>query len=402
MSSIKGIRARKIFDSRGNPTIEVDIQLESGFVGRESVPSGASTGMHEVFKIEDIDKAVKNIDAIKTSLLNQDAQDQEKLDLLMINLDGTKQKKNIGGNVILATSLAICEAAAKESKMPLFQYINKIAGIEMKSFKMPTPLFNIINGGKHADNNLPIQEFMVVPNLGNSFREKMEAGVNVFHRLKEHLKKMNLSTNVGDEGGFAPALNSNEEAMEVIVESIKKSGYEPGDQVGMCLDVAASSIADLKAMTYPLSPIDYYQKLLDEYPINIIEDPLDENDWQGWQEMTERLGKRVQIVGDDIFTTNPELFKKGIEMKVANSVLIKPDQIGTLSETLRTIKMAIENKYNVIISHRSGETESTFISDLAVGVGANYIKTGAPSRGERVAKYNQLLRIEEMLSNHNS
>lgn len=398
MSAIKDIRARKIFDSRGNPTIEVDVTLESGARGQESVPSGASTGMHEVFKLEDIDKAVKNVDILKTSLLNQDAQDQEKLDLLMINIDGTKQKKNIGGNVILATSLAICEAASHDMKMPLFQYINKISGIKLNTFQMPTPLFNIINGGKHADNNLPIQEFMVVPNLGNSFREKMEAGVNVFHRLKEHLLKMNLSTNVGDEGGFAPALNSNEEAMEVIVESIRRAGYEPGKDVSMSLDVAASSIADLKAMTYPLSPIDYYEKLLDEYPIKIIEDPLDENDWQGWQEITERLGQRIQIVGDDIFTTNPELFKKGIEMKVANAILVKPDQIGTVSETLRTIRMAIENKYHVIISHRSGETESTFIADLAVGVGANYIKTGAPSRGERVAKYNQLLRIEERLS----
>ncbi len=402
MSAIKEIKGRKIFDSRGNPTIEVDVTLASGAFGQESVPSGASTGSHEVFKLENIEQAVKNVEILKQSLINQEAQDQEKLDLLMINVDGTKQKKNIGGNTILAVSLAICEAAAKELDIPLFSYINKISGVKMQSFQMPTPLFNIINGGKHADSNLPIQEFMIVPRLGNSFREKMETGVKVFHHLKEHLKKMNLSTNVGDEGGFAPALNSNEEAMEVIVEAIRHSGFEPGDDVAMCLDVAASSIADLKAMTYPLSPIDYYEKLLDEYPIKIIEDPLDENDWQGWQEITRRLGGRIKIVGDDIFTTNPELFKKGIELKVANSVLIKPDQIGTLSETFRTIRMAIENKYDVIISHRSGETESTFIADLAVGVGANYIKTGAPSRGERIAKYNQLLRIEERLNQSNS
>lgn len=397
MSAIKSIKGRKIFDSRGNPTLEVDVMLTSGAFGRESVPSGASTGSHEVFKLENINQAVKNVETLKASLINQEAEDQEKLDLLMINIDGTKQKKNIGGNVILATSLAICEAAAKDAKLPLYKYINKISGIKLDKFNLPIPLFNIINGGKHADNNLPFQEFMIVPNLGQTFRERMEAGVKVFHQLKTHLMKMNLSTNVGDEGGFAPALNSNEEAMEVIVDAVRESGFQPGNDVNMCLDVAASAIADLNAVTYPLSPINYYEKILDEYPITIIEDPLGEGDWQGWQEITERLGKRIQIVGDDIFTTNPELFKKGIEMKVANSILVKPDQIGTLSETLRTIRMAIENKYQVIISHRSGETESTFISDLSVGVGAGYIKTGAPSRGERISKYNQLLRIEEEL-----
>lgn len=395
MSTIKDIKGRKIYDSRGNPTIEVDVILSNGIHGRESVPSGASTGINEVFKLEDIDKAVKNIEILKPNLINQDVHDQEKLDLLMINLDGTKQKKNIGGNVILAVSLAICEAAAKDMKIPLYQYINQISGIKMEKFRLPTPLFNIINGGKHADSKLAFQEFMIVPNLGQSFKEKMEAGVKIFHHLKDDLKKMNLSTNVGDEGGFAPSLNSNEEAMELIVEAINHTGYKPGKDVHLCLDVAASSIADLKAVTYPLSPIDYYEKILDEYPISIIEDPLDEKDWQDWQAITERLGKRIKIVGDDIFTTNPEIFKKGIQLKVANSILVKPDQIGTLSETLRTIRMAIENHYEVVISHRSGETESTFISDLAVGVGADYIKTGAPSRGERIAKYNQLLRIEE-------
>jgi enolase len=399
MSVIKDIRSRKIFDSRGNPTIETEVILSNGVSGRQSVPSGASTGDHEVFKIEDIQKAIRNVEALKPSLINQEVKDQEKLDLLMINLDGTKQKKNLGGNVILSISLAICEAGALDSGMALYEYINHLSQIRLSKFNLPIPWFNIINGGKHADGHLPFQEFMVVPIVGDTFKEKMDAGVKIFHSLKNHLKKMNLSTNVGDEGGFAPSLNSNEEAMEVIVESIKQAGFYPGKDISMCLDVAASSIADLNSVTYPLLPIDYYEKIITEYPITIIEDPLDENDWQGWKEMTQRLGGKIKLVGDDIFTTNPELFKKGIEMNIANCILVKPDQIGTLSETLRTIRLAKENNYDVTISHRSGETESTFIADLAVGVGAQYIKTGAPSRGERVAKYNQLLRIEEKTIN---
>lgn len=397
MSAIKDIKSRKILDSRGNYTLEVDVFLNSGVVGRASVPSGASTGSHEVFKFADIEQSMKNVEVLKQHLVGQDASNQDKLDLLMINTDGTKQKKTLGGNVILALSLAICEASARESKIPLYKYINQISGVRLSNFELPTPLFNIINGGKHADNTLSIQEFMIVPEVKGSYRSKLEAGVKVFHQLKKDLLKMNLSTNVGDEGGFAPKLNSNEEAMEVIVEAISHLGMKPGSDISLALDVAASSIADLKAMTYPLSPIDYYEKIATEYPIVSIEDPLGEDQWEDWHEITSRIGNRVNIVGDDIFTTNPELIEKGIRGAVANSVLIKPDQIGTLSETFRAIRLAQENKLDVMISHRSGETESTFISDLSVGVGAKYIKTGAPSRGERVAKYNQLLRIEEHL-----
>lgn len=395
MSAIKDIQARKIYDSRGNPTLEVDIYLASGVRGRASVPSGASTGKSETLKLQDMVQSINNVAILKNSLVGQDAAEQEKNDLLMINTDGTKQKKNLGGNVILAVSLAMCDAAAKEANLPLYQYIHSISGINFDNYSLPTPLFNIVNGGKHADSNLPFQEFMIVPMVNGTFAQKLDMGVMVFQHLKQHLKQMNLSTNVGDEGGFAPALNSNEEAMEVIVDAIQDTGLTPGKDVSLALDVAASAVADLNAVTYPLPPIAYYEKILTEYPIALIEDPLGEDDWQGWQKITEQLGNKIKIVGDDIFTTNPELFAKGIEMHVANSVLIKPDQIGTLTETLRTIRLARDNKYNVVISHRSGETESTFIADLAVGVGADFIKSGAPSRGERVAKYNQLLRIEE-------
>lgn len=397
MSAIKEVVGRKIYDSRGNPTLEVDILLEGGARGRASVPSGASTGISEVFKFGDIEKSVANVEALKKNLVGQEAQEQEKIDLLMINLDGTKQKKNIGGNVIMAVSLAICEAAAIEAGMPLFKYINKISGIKLDKYSLPIPMFNIINGGKHADSGLSIQEFMIVPFLPGTYKERFEAGVKVYHQLKEDLRKRNLATSVGDEGGFAPTLTTNEEAMELIVGAITNAGFNPDHDMKLALDVAASSIPDLNAVTYPLDPISFYEKIVNEYPISIIEDPLNEADWNGWQEITQRIGDKIKIVGDDIFTTNSELLKKGIDMKAGNSILVKPDQIGTLTETLQTIKLAIANKFDVAISHRSGETESTFISDLAVGVGAQYIKTGAPSRGERMAKYNQLLRIEEEL-----
>jgi len=395
MSAIKDIKGRLIYDSRSNPTLEVDVILANGTMGRASVPSGASTGKTETFKLSNIKQSVDNVNVLKTSLIGHEVKNQEEIDLLMINTDGTKQKKNLGGNVLLATSLAICEASAKEQKMPLYQYINSISAIKLDKFKMPVPFFNIINGGKHADNNLPFQEFMITPIKEASFAERLNAGVLVYQHLKKHLKEMNLSTNVGDEGGFAPALNSNEEAMEVIVDSIKDCNFTPGKDVSMALDVAASSIPDLGAVTYPLAPIAYYEKVLTEYPIYLIEDPLGEEDWNGWQEITKKLTDKIKIVGDDIFTTNAELLEKGIQMGVANTILIKPDQIGTLSETFRTIRLAKEHNYQVMISHRSGETESTFIADLAVGTGADFIKSGAPCRGERVAKYNQLLRIEE-------
>lgn len=398
MSAIKDIKGRKIYDSRGNPTIEVDVILEQGIIGRASVPSGASTGKTEVFKITDIKQALTNIESLKQNLVNQNASDQEKLDLLMINIDGSKRKNNLGGNVILALSLAICNAAANEKKIPLFRYINSISGINLSEFKMPIPYFNIINGGKHSDNNLPFQEFMVVPQIDGTFSQKLEAGVNVYQHLKKDLKEKNLTTNVGDEGGFAPQISVNEEAMELLVDAIEHTGLKPNEDMTIALDVAASSIPDLNAVTYPSSPIDYFEKILDEYPISSIEDPLIEDDVNGWVEITKRLGNKINIVGDDIFTTNPEIFEKYAKMGIANTILIKPDQIGTLTETIKTIKLARAHNYKVMISHRSGETESAFISDLAVGAGADYIKSGAPSRGERVAKYNQLLRIEEDLN----
>ena len=398
MSTIKDIKGRKIFDSRGNPTLEVDVMLSSGVLGRASVPSGASTGKTEVFKLTDIKQAITNVEVLKPNLLNQEAFEQEKLDLLMINTDGTKQKKNLGGNVILAISLAICEAAAKEKNVPLYQYINSISGIDLPKFSLPTPYFNIINGGKHSDSNLPFQEFMIVSKLEGSFSQKLDAGVDVFQHLKKDLKEKNLSTNVGDEGGFAPAIGSNEEAMEILVDAIEHTGFVSNKDMSIALDVAASSIPDLNAVTYPLSPIAYYEKILEEYPISSIEDPLREDDLNGWIEITKKLGGKINIVGDDVFTSNPEIFEKDAKLGIANTILIKPDQIGTLTETLRSIKIARANNYKIMISHRSGETESTFIADLAVGIGADYIKSGAPSRGERISKYNQLLRIEEGLN----
>lgn len=397
MSSIKDIRGRKVLDSRGNPTLEVDVILDSGVLGRESVPSGASTGRYEAHKLEDIDKSVVNVETLRSSLVGQNPKNQEKIDLAMINSDGSIRKTNLGANTTLAISLATCDAAAKDAKIPLYKYINSISGIKFNAFKIPIPMFNIVNGGKHADNNLSFQEFMVIPEGEKSFKQRLNAGVKVFHTLKDHLKKMNLSTNVGDEGGFAPRLNSNEEAMELIVHSINAAGFQPNSDISIGLDIAASSIQDLNSITYPLSPVAYYQKIVDEYPISLIEDGLGEDDWEEWSQLTQKLGSRIKLIGDDIFTTNFERLQEGITRKVANGIIIKPDQIGTLTETFKTIKLAKETGYVCVISHRSGETESNFIADLAVGVGAEYIKSGAPSRGERVTKYNQLLRIEEEL-----
>lgn len=397
MSLIKDIRGRKVLDSRGNPTLEVDVILDSGVLGRQSVPSGASTGRYEAHKIEDINVSIANVQNLRSSLVGQDSAYQEKIDLLMINTDGSIRKTNLGANTTLAISLACCEATAKDSKIPLYKHINSISGINLKNFSMPIPMFNIINGGKHADNNLSFQEFMVIPQGEKSFKQRLDAGTKVFHTLKDHLKKMNLSTNVGDEGGFAPRLNSNEEAMELIVHSASEAGFQPNSDISIGLDIAASSIPDLSSITYPLSPVEYYQKIADEYPISLIEDGLGEDAWEEWVKLTQALGGRIKLIGDDIFTTNFERLQEGIKRHVANGIIIKPDQIGTLTETFKTIKLAKENNYACCISHRSGETESTFIADLAVGVGAEYIKTGAPSRGERVAKYNQLLRIEEEL-----
>lgn len=397
MSKIKDIRGRKILDSRGNATIEVDVILDDGTWGRASVPSGASTGRTEVYKLIDMEKAVSNVEILAQSLRGQEASEQEKIDLLMINTDGTPNKENLGGNVILAISLATAEAQANSLRIPLYRYIAKIFHKDMATFKLPTPMFNIINGGKHADNNLPFQEFMVVPVGQNSFKQKLDEGAKIFHQLKDNLHSMGLSTAVGDEGGFAPKLNTNEEVLEILTSAIQKAGFTPREQIGIGLDVAASSIADLAPITYPLDAFRYYQKITTEYPIILLEDPLSEEDWAGWAKLTASIGNQIKIIGDDIFTTNPTRLERGIREKSANGIIIKPDQIGTLTETLRTVKMAQEANFSVIVSHRSGETESTFIADLAVGVGADFIKSGAPSRGERISKYNQLLRIEEEL-----
>lgn len=397
MAKIKSIYGREILDSRASSTIEVDVELEDGSLGRASIPAGASTGHWEAYKIADAKKSLENLEILKKTLIGQESSEQEKIDLMMINSDGTPNKENLGSNVILALSLAICSATANSQKKPLYRYINEISKIQLSSFKMPTPLFNIINGGKHADNNLPFQEFMIIPTADTSFRDKLFLGAKVYNQLKSDLKKMNLSVAVGDEGGFAPRLNSNEEALELLVQSIQNAGLKPMEEMAIGLDVAASSIPDLNAVTYPQTPIDYYVGLIDKYPIDLIEDPLGEDDWTGWAELTQKVAQRIKLVGDDVFTTNPSRLQMGIEKKVANSIIIKPDQIGTLTETIRTVTLAKQANYSVIVSHRSGETESIFISDLAVGIGADYIKSGAPARGERVSKYNQILRIEESL-----
>lgn len=397
MAKITQIKGRKILDSRGDYTVEVDVYLDDGIIGRASVPSGASTGRYETFRLADIDQVIKNIGNLEISLVGQDASNQEQIDLLMINADGTANKSKLGGNAILAISLAVCEAAAKSEKLPLYRYIAKIFTSEQTSFKMPIPMFNIINGGKHADNNLPFQEFMIIPMGQKTIHQRVFEGDKVFKELKAIIKKMGLSTGVGDEGGFAPRLNSNEEALELLKMAIINAGYIPKQDIGIGIDVAASSIPDLSPITYPLSPIDYYKKLITKYPVVLIEDGLSEDDWANWVKLTEVIGSDTKIIGDDLFTTNSQRLQMGIEKKAANGIIIKPDQIGTLTETFKTIKLAKQAGYTVIISHRSGETESTFIADLAVGVGAEFIKTGAPDRGERVAKYNQLLRIEEEL-----
>ena len=397
MAKIRSIHGREILDSRSDSTLEVEVYLENGSVGRASIPSGASTGRNEAYKITDISKSLNNLKILANNLVGHEASEQEKIDLLMINSDGTPNKENLGANVVLAISLAVCQASAISAKIPLYNYIYKISGLKLQQLKMPTPLFNIINGGKHADNNLPFQEFMIIPQGEKSFKDKVLIGSKVYHQLKNDLKKMNLSTAVGDEGGFAPKLNSNEEALELIVASIQNAQLKPLEDVAVGIDIAASSIPDLNAVTYPDKPIDFFQKLVDKYPITLLEDPLGEDDWQAWTELNKKIGSRIKLVGDDIFTTNPARLEQGIKKNAANSIIIKPDQIGTLTETFRTIALAKASNYDVIVSHRSGETESSFIADLSVGVGANYIKSGAPARGERVSKYNELIRIEEQI-----
>jgi len=412
MGMIVGIFAREILDSRGNPTVEVDVTLESGVVGRAAVPSGASTGTFEALELRDKDpkryegkgvlQAVDNVNnVIAPEIVGMDSLEQTTIDRKMIELDGTPDKSKLGANAILGVSLACARASAEELGLPLYRYIG---GTNTKL--LPVPMMNVLNGGKHADNNVDLQEFMIVPVGGGSFKEALRIGAEVYHTLKSILKEMGLSTAVGDEGGFAPNLKSNEEPFELLMKAIEKAGYKPGVDVVLAIDPASSEFFKdgkyiLKADNRELTSeemVEFYEKLVESYPAIVsLEDGLAEEDWEGWKILTKRLGKKIQLVGDDIFVTNPLRVKKGIDMGVANSVLIKLNQIGTLTETLDVIELAKKNGYKAVVSHRSGETDDTFIADLVVATNLGQIKTGAPARIERVVKYNQLIRIEEEL-----
>ena len=408
---IAEVKAREILDSRGNPTIEVDVFLDGGAVGSAAVPSGASTGEREAVELRDGDpkryggkgvlKAVDNVmGEIGPAVVGMDAFDQQGLDNMLIGLDGTKNKSNLGANAILGVSLAAAKACSSELGMPLYRYLG---GVNAR--RLPVPMMNILNGGAHADNNVDIQEFMVMPIGASSFKEGLRMGAEVFHALKKVLKSKGLNTSVGDEGGFAPNLGSNEEALQVIMQAIQEAGYIPGKDVFIAMDPAASSfyedgvynLAAEGSKKTAAEMVDFYARLIERYPIVSLEDGLDENDWDGWKILTDRLGKKIQIVGDDLFVTNRELLQKGIDLQVGNSILIKLNQIGTLTETIEAVSLALVNGYTSVVSHRSGETEDTTISDLVVGLGTGQIKTGSASRTDRIAKYNQLLRIEEDL-----
>lgn len=409
MSTIVDIRGREVLDSRGNPTVEAEVVLESGAVASAIVPSGASTGINEALELRDGDKkrflgkgvlkAVENINTkIADLLIGEDSLDQVRIDRLMIEADGTENKSNLGANAILAVSLAVAKVSAMELGLPLYRYIG---GSNAKV--LPVPLMNVINGGAHADNDLDFQEFMIVPVCGGSFREALRAGVEVFHTLKSVLKEKGYSTNVGDEGGFAPALKSSKEALDMLMLAIEKAGYTPGEDIFLALDAASSEFYENGLYRFEgreLTSDDMvilYEEIVGTYPVVSIEDGLAETDWEGWKNLTQAIGHKVQLVGDDLFTTNPRIIAEGIKAGVANSVLIKLNQIGTLTETLDAIEMARTNNYTAIISHRSGESEDSFIADLAVATNAGQIKTGSASRSDRIAKYNQLLRIEEEL-----
>ncbi|MEO6966470.1 MAG: phosphopyruvate hydratase [Acidobacteriaceae bacterium] len=414
MSEITSIHAREILDSRGNPTVEADVLLQSGAMGRAIVPSGASTGEHEAVELRDGDKehylgkgvlqAVENVESvIAPELTGMDASNQRLIDQTMIALDGTPNKGRLGANAILAVSMAAARAVANELHMPLYRYLGGV-----NACTLPTPMMNILNGGAHADNNVDFQEFMIMPAGAESFSDALRWGVEVFHTLKSVLKKRGYNTSVGDEGGFAPSLKSNTEAVDVILEAITQAGYKPGEDIFLALDPAASEFYDADKNKYVFKKSDkseytseqmtrFYESWIRQYPIVSLEDGLAENDWEGWAHLTKELGDHVQLVGDDIFVTNTEILQRGIEEGVANSILVKVNQIGTVSETLEAIDLARRYGYTSIISHRSGETEDTFIADLAVGTGVGQIKTGSASRTDRIAKYNQLLRIEEEL-----
>ena len=412
MSEIIDVYAREILDSRGNPTVEVEVYLESGAMGRAAVPSGASTGEREALELRDGDKgrylgkgvtkAVENVnEVISEALVGWEASDQAGIDRKLLELDGTDFKSNLGANALLGVSLACAKAAAEDAGLPLYQYLG---GSNAK--ELPLPMMNIINGGAHADNNVDIQEFMIMPSGAASFKEALRMGAEIFHALKSVLKGKGYNTAVGDEGGFAPNLGSNEEALQVIMEAIKAAGYKPGEEVLLALDVASSELYKdgkyhLENEKQPVKTaaelVAFYEDLVNRYPIISIEDGMAENDWDGWKLLTDRLGKRIQIVGDDLFVTNPKILKEGISKGIANSILIKLNQIGTLTETLDAIEMAKRAGYTTVISHRSGETEDTTLADLAVAVNAGQIKTGSLCRTDRVCKYNQLLRIEDEL-----
>ncbi len=412
MSQIDHIHAREILDSRGNPTVEAEVTLIGGATGRAAVPSGASTGEHEAVELRDGDpkryggkgvlKAVDNVNGvIAPELKGRDALDQGDIDRALINLDGTSTKSRLGANAILAVSLGIARAAANHKQAPLYRYLGG-----KEAVTLPVPMMNIVNGGAHADNNVDFQEFMIVPVGAEKFKEALRMGAEIFHTLKSVLKKKGYTTSVGDEGGFAPNLKSNEEAIETILEAIGLAGYQAGENILLALDPAASEFYDGKSYVFKKSDkrklssdqmISFWKEWVEKYPIVSIEDGMSENDWDGWKALTGELGRKVQLVGDDIFVTNPAIFRKGIESGTANSILIKVNQIGTLTETLECIELAKTNQRTTVISHRSGETEDAFIADLAVATNAGQIKTGSLSRSDRIAKYNQLLRIEEEL-----
>lgn len=414
MSAISLIHARQILDSRGNPTIEVDVFTESGSFGRAAVPSGASTGSHEAVELRDgdkkrflgkgVEKAVNNVNSIiNEELAGVEVQDQRIIDMTMIGLDGSANKANLGANAILGVSLAAAKAAAAETNQPLFRYVGGV-----NAALLPVPMMNILNGGSHADNSIDFQEFMIMPINAKSFSEGLRMGTEVFHHLKEVLKSKGMSTNVGDEGGFAPNLKSNEEAIETVLKAIEKAGYKPGEDIWIAMDAAASEFYDEKTGLYHFKKstgdkltssqmVDYWEDWSKRFPILSIEDGLAEDDWDGWKSLTQKIGNKVQIVGDDLFVTNVDRLQKGIDTSTANSILVKVNQIGTLTETINAVQLAMNNKYTAVMSHRSGETEDTTIADLAVALRTGQIKTGSASRSDRVAKYNQLLRIEEML-----
>lgn len=414
MSAIIEIHARQILDSRGNPTIEVDVTTESGHFGRAAVPSGASTGIHEAVELRDGDKGfylgksvLKAVENVNTTIFNElvgyDVREQELIDKLLLEIDGTDNKSNLGANAMLAVSLAVAKAGAKASNLPLYRYIGGV-----NASTLPVPMMNILNGGAHADNSIDFQEFMVMPTGAATFSESLRMGVEIFHSLKDVLKKAGYSTNVGDEGGFAPNIKSNEEAIEIVLKSIENAGYKPGENVFIAMDAAVSEMWNEQEQKYIFHKsdnrkltsdelVEYWAQWCEKYPIVSIEDGMAEDDWAGWKKLTERLGNKVQLVGDDLFVTNVKRLKQGIENQTANSILVKVNQIGTLTETIQAVRMAQNNGYNSVMSHRSGETEDSTIADLAVALNCGQIKTGSASRSDRMAKYNQLIRIEEEL-----